>query len=38
MSKIMVAYFSTSGNTEKAAKAIATAAKADLYEIKPTHE
>ncbi len=37
MSKIMVAYFSTSGNTEKAAKAIATAAKADLYEIKPAH-
>ena len=32
----LVAYFSASGTTAKAAKALASAAKADLYEIKPT--
>lgn len=31
----LVAYFSASGNTAKAAKALAKAAGADLYEIKP---
>ena len=31
----LVAYFSVSGNTAKAAKALAKAAGADLYEIKP---
>lgn len=31
----LVAYFSASGNTAKAAKALANAADADLYEIKP---
>lgn len=40
--KILVAYFSASGVTAKAAKALAEAAGADLYEIKPekpyTHE
>lgn len=35
MSKILVAYFSASGVTAKAAKALAQAAGADLYEIKP---
>ena len=35
MSKVLVAYFSTGGNTRRAAKALATAAGADLYEIKP---
>lgn len=35
MSKILVAYFSASGVTEKAAKTLAQAAEADLYEIKP---
>lgn len=35
MSKILVAYFSASGVTEKAAKTLAKAAGADLYEIKP---
>ena len=35
MSKTLVAYFSTGGNTRRAAKALATAAGADLYEIKP---
>lgn len=33
--KILVAYFSASGVTAKAAKALAEAAGADLYEIKP---
>ena len=31
----LVAYFSASGTTAKAAKALAKAADADLYEIKP---
>ena len=35
MSKVLVAYFSTGGNTRRVAKALATAAGADLYEIKP---
>ena len=35
MKKILVAYFSASGVTAKAAKALAVAAEADLYEIKP---
>ena len=35
MSKKLVAYFSASGTTAKAAKALAEAADADLYEIKP---
>ena len=35
MSKKLVAYFSASGTTEKAAKTLAEAAKANLYEIKP---
>ena len=35
MSKILVAYFSASGMTAKAAKTLAQAAGADLYEIKP---
>lgn len=35
MSKKLVAYFSASGVTERAAKALAQAAGADLYEIKP---
>ena len=35
MSKKLVAYFSASGNTAKAAKTLAQAAGADLYEIKP---
>lgn len=35
MSKILVAYFSASGVTEKAAQKLAAAAGADLYEIKP---
>lgn len=33
--KALVAYFSASGTTAKAAKALARAAGADLYEIKP---
>lgn len=33
--KILVAYFSASGVTAKAAKKLAKAAKADLFEIKP---
>ena len=32
---VLVAYFSASGTTAKAAKALANAAGADLYEIKP---
>ena len=36
MSKKLVAYFSASGVTETAAKVLAEAAEADLYEIKPT--
>ena len=35
MSKILVAYFSASGVTARAAKNLAKAVKADLYEIKP---
>ena len=35
MSKTLVAYFSTGGNTRRAAKAIARAAGAETYEIKP---
>ena len=35
MSKKLVAYFSANGTTEKAAKTLAEAAKANLYEIKP---
>ena len=35
MSKMLVAYFSASGTTAKAAKNLAEAAGADLYEIKP---
>ena len=35
MSKKLVAYFSASGTTAKVAKALAEAAEADLYEIKP---
>lgn len=35
MAKILTAYFSASGVTAKAAKALASAAGADLYEIKP---
>lgn len=35
MSKILVAYFSASGVTAEAAKNLAKAADADLYEIKP---
>ena len=35
MSKVLVAYFSASGVTAEKAKAIAEAAQADLYEIKP---
>ena len=35
MSKRLVAYFSASGVTERAAKNLAEAAGADLYEIKP---
>ena len=35
MSKTLVAYFSATGITKKAAKQLAQAAEADLYEIKP---
>ena len=35
MSKTMVAYFSASGSTSKLANTLATAANADLYEIRP---
>ena len=35
MSKKLVAYFSASGVTERAARTLAEAANADLYEIKP---
>ena len=35
MTKILVAYFSASGITERAAKTLAEAANADVYEIKP---
>ena len=35
MKKALVAYFSASGVTAKVAKALAKAAEADLYEIKP---
>lgn len=35
MNKILVAYFSASGVTEKLAKNLAQAVNADLYEIKP---
>ena len=33
--KILVAYFSATGTTKKAAQALAEAAHADIYEIKP---
>ncbi len=36
MSKILVAYFSASGVTAKAAKKLADAANADIYEIRPS--
>ena len=36
MSKKLVAYFSASGTTKEAAKRLAKAAGADLFEIKPT--
>ena len=35
MSKLLVAYFSASGITARAAEKLAKAAGADLYEIKP---
>ena len=35
MNKILVAYFSATGTTRKAAKALAEAADAELYEIRP---
>ena len=35
MSKVLVAYFSASGTTARAAKNLAEAAGADLYEIRP---
>ena len=35
MTKVLVAYFSASNVTKKAAEKLAAAAKADLYEIKP---
>ena len=35
MAKTLVAYFSASGVTKKAAEKLASAAKADIYEIKP---
>lgn len=35
MSKVLVAYFSASGVTEKVAKKLAEATAADVYEIKP---
>ena len=35
MSKVLVAYFSASGVTAKAAKVLASALDADLYEIRP---
>ena len=35
MKKALIAYFSASGVTAKVAKALAKAAEADLYEIKP---
>lgn len=35
MSNTLVAYFSASGTTAKLAKTLASAANADLYEIKP---
>ena len=35
MSKVLVAYFSASGTTARAARNLAKAAQADLYEIKP---
>ena len=35
MSKVLVAYFSASGTTEKVARNLAQAADAALYEIRP---
>jgi len=35
MSKVLVTYFSASGVTAKAAKMLAEAAKAEIYEIRP---
>lgn len=37
MSKTLVAYFSASGVTKRAAEKLAAAANADLFEIKPVH-
>lgn len=37
MKKILVAYFSASGTTDKVAKNLAAAIGADIYEIKPKH-
>ena len=36
MSKVLVAYFSVSGTTAKAAKNLAAAEGADLFEIQPS--
>ena len=38
MSKILVAYFSASGETERLAKTFAEAAQGDLYEIRPAQK
>ena len=35
MSKTLVAYFSASGTTKRAAEALASATGADIYEIRP---
>lgn len=35
MNKVLVAYFSATGTTEKAALALANAAGAEVYKIKP---
>ncbi len=37
MQKKLVAYFSATGVTRKAAQALAAAAGADIYEIRPEH-
>ena len=38
MSKILVAYFSATGTTAKAARAVAYACRADLSEMKPAQD
>ena len=38
MSKILVAYFSASGETERLAKTFAETAQGDLYEIRPAQK